>query len=151
LHRWGPTTPRIGPENLETRPRWLACDVSYADPSLVDEFHTNESGMNFEAEFTEGTADPAYVRWKNRDTDTTGVNLDFGEVTGIGAEGYWFSEQADSLMNAISYTVAVLDSNVSVKVRISLSRGEGEPAVTWEDMDEVARAEVRMALEGLKK
>lgn len=151
LHRWGPTTPRIGPENLETRPRWLACDVSYADPSLVDEFATNESGMNFEAEFTEGEATPAYDDWKRRDTDTTGSNLAFGEVTGIGSQGYWFSERADSLMNAVSYTVAVQDSNVSVKVRISLNRGDGEPPVTWEEMDEVAKAEVQLALEGLKK
>ena len=151
LHRWGPTTPRIGPENLETRPRWLACDVSFADPSLVDEFATNESGMNFEAEFTEGEATPAYDDWKRRDTDTTGSNLAFGEVTGIGSQGYWFSERADSLMNAVSYTVAVEDSNVSVKVRISLNRGDGEPPVTWEEMDEVAKAEVQLALEGLKK
>lgn len=151
LHRWGPTTPRTGPENLETRPRRLSCQVGYSAPSTTDEFENNETGLDFEAEFTQDSADPAYVQWKNRDTDTTGSNLDFGDVTGIGTEGYWFSEKSDDLMGGMSYTVAVLDSNVSVKARISLTRADGERPVAWEEMDEVAKAEVQLALEALKK
>jgi hypothetical protein len=151
LTRWS-TTPEGPPEHRETRPTRLFCEAGYSTRSTIDTFEFNEAEIRLEAELTEGTADPGYDRWKRRDTAPTGSDQEAnGKLTGIGSQGYWHWDTGVSLMHEHFYIVAVQDGNVSVRVKISLTRADGEPPVTPEEIDSVARAEVTMALNGLEK
>lgn len=149
LHRWS-STPEGGPVNRETRPTSLSCTVKYATPSTVATYQKNRAQIEFTAEFTEGAADAAYDSWKRHDTHTTGAGLSSGEVTGIGAKGHWHSEVDDAL-SMQRYVVCVQDGNVVVRVLIILWMADGEPPVRRSDLDEVARSEARMALDGLRE
>lgn len=151
LHRWG-STPRQPLEGWKNEPTDLACQASYTAPA-ADQTHYNEIGINFEARFTEAGADPAYDEWKDQDTGATGAGKASGEVTGIGAEGYWHTvvtdpEAGDSYGGG-DYIVAVQDSNVSVRVRIAVLRQPGEPPVSWDEVSAMARSQVQRALDGL--
>lgn len=145
LHKWG-STPRQPLEGWKNEPTDLACQASYTAPA-ADQTHSNEIGINFEARFTEG----AYEEWKDEDTSDTGAGKASGEVTGIGAEGYWHTVSiapGDSYGGG-DYIVAVQDSNVSVRVRIAVLRQPGEPPVSWDEVGAMARSQVQRALNGL--
>lgn len=146
LTRWA-ATPYGTPEHWESPPSRLTCSLRYATPSAVDPYQHNEAGISLDAEFTQD----AYDDWKQRDTATTGAGLASGDVTGLGSRGYWRSETDDTSKTRLSYLVAVQDDNVSVRVRLSLSLGDGEPPVTWEEMNTVVRAEIQLALDALRK
>lgn len=149
LHRWG-STPRQPLEGWKNEPTDLTCQASYTAPA-ADRTHSNEIGINFEARFTEVGADPAYEEWKDQDTGDTGAGTASGEVTGIGAEGYWHTVSiapGDSYGGG-DYIVAVRDSNVSVRVRIPVLRQPGEPPVSWDEVGAMARSQVQRALNGL--
>lgn len=147
LHRWG-STPRQPLEGWKNEPTDLACQASFTAPA-ADRTHVNEIGINFEARFTEG----AYDEWKDEDTGTTGAGLASGEVTGLGAEGYWHSVVTDPAAGDSygggDYIVGVRDSNVSVRVRIAVLRQPGEPPVSWDEVGAMARSQVQRALKGL--
>lgn len=144
LHKWA-TTPRLGPDHWENQPTDLSCQASYIALS-ANQTHYNEAGINFEAAFT----DSAYDEWKDKDTATSGAGATSGKITGLGAEGYWHSEIADTGTVGMDYIVAVRDSNLSVRVRLALLRQPGEPPVTWEEMAAVARPQVEHAMTRLR-
>jgi hypothetical protein len=150
VQRWS-STPKGEPQHFETPPRLLTCGIGYSTLSTIDPNEYNEASVELEVEFTDGAADPAYDRWKRRDTDTTGTGIAFGDITGLGEQAYWFEEKSDTLKYGVSYVIGVLDSNVSVRTRISVYLAEAEPRPSREDMDAVARAEVQKALAGLRK
>jgi hypothetical protein len=153
LTRWA-STPTGTPEHQETRPAasdsgGLKCDVGYAN-STTDEYSMNNARMSVEAEFTDGSAPPFYDHWKHADTVTRGAGAVFGAATGIGSQGYWYSAATGNLVTDMVYVVCVQDGNVSVRVQISLTREEGSPAVSRDDLDPIASAQVRRALDGLR-
>jgi hypothetical protein len=148
LYRWG-ATPRQPADHWENQPTDLSCQASFVTLA-ADQTHYNEAGINFDAAFTQNGADPAYAEWKDEDTTATGAGLASGDVTGLGTEGYWHSEIADTGTVGMSYIVAVRDDNVSVRVRLSLLRQPGEPPVTWEELAAVARPQVEKALAALR-
>ncbi len=149
LHPWG-STPSQPLKGWKNEPTDLTCQVSFK-ALASDQTHYNEIGINVEAWFTEAGAAPAYDAWKDEDTGTTGAGIASGDVAGIGAEGYWHSETtgAGTSYGGGDYIVAVRDSNVSVRVRISLLRQPGEPPVSWDEVSAMARSQVQRALDRL--
>ncbi len=148
LHRWS-STPAGRPVNRESRPASLSCTVKYSTPSEAGTYQNNNAQIEFTAEFTDGPADAAYDSWKHHDTGTTGAGLASGEVTGIGDQGHWHSE-VDEELRMQRYVVCVEDDNVVARVLIILWMADGEPLAGRADLDEVARSEIRMALDRLR-
>ncbi|MGY1898702.1 hypothetical protein [Nocardia gipuzkoensis] len=154
LTKWSPT-PKGAPEHKETRPTAygsgsLKCDAEYTS-ATVGEFSMNKAAMSVEAEFTNGAAAPFYDHWKHDDVETPGAELDSGAVTGIGDQGYWYSEVRGNLVANMTYVVCVQDGNVSVRVRISLTREKDSPVVRRDELDSIARSQVRRTLDGLRE
>lgn len=154
LTQWSPT-PKGAPEHRETRPTAygsgsLKCDVEYTS-ATVGEFSMNKAAMSVEAEFTDGTAAPFYDHWKHADVATPESGSASGEVTGIGNQGYWYSEVRGDLVANMTYVVCVQDGNVSVRVKILLTREKGSPAVRRDELDSIARSQARRTLEGLRE
>ncbi|MFQ6396139.1 hypothetical protein ACLMAJ_22030 [Nocardia sp. KC 131] len=154
LTKWS-ATPRDAPNHQETPPSaydsgGLKCDVGYTS-STGDEFPMNRARLSVEAEFTDGTAPPFYDHWKHSDTVTAEPGSVSGEVTGIGGQGYWHFEVTGNLVAEMAYVVCVQDGNVSVRVKIALTREKGSPAVGRDELDSIARPQVRRALDGLRE
>ncbi|WP_181721686.1 hypothetical protein [Nocardia gipuzkoensis] len=154
LTKWSPT-PKGAPEHKETRPTAygsgsLKCDAEYTS-ATVGEFSMNKAAMSVEAEFTNGAAAPFYDHWKHADVETPGAESDSGAVTGIGNQGYWYSEVRGNLVANMTYVVCVQDGNVSVRVRISLTREKDSPVVRRDELDSIARSQVRRTLDGLRE
>ncbi|MGY1940743.1 hypothetical protein [Nocardia gipuzkoensis] len=154
LAKWSPT-PKGAPEHKETRPTAygsgsLKCDAEYTS-ATVGEFSMNKAAMSVEAEFTNGAAAPFYDHWKHADVETPRAESDFGAVTGIGNQGYWYSEVRGNLVANMTYVVCVQDGNVSVRVRISLTREKDSPVVRRDELDSIARSQVRRTLDGLRE
>ncbi len=156
LTKWS-ANPKGAPTHEEARPSFegaggLSCDVAYT--SAPDgQYSFDTIGMNLAAEFTNGTASPFYDHWKHLDTITrAGPGTATGAVTGVGAQGYWSSEIAENLTLRRAYIVCVQDGNVSVRAKIDLSRDNKlGPAPSWDELDSIARAQVRLALNALKQ
>lgn len=146
------------PEHSETKPTEysggsLECRAGYEEPSVTSKYHDNEADITLDVSFLGNSSysKPDYDSWKQYDTGTTGSGRSSGDVSGIGQQGYWSSKLDDySSFSVLDYTVAVQDSNVSIKVKISIDRGTGE-SVTKEEVSTVAKAQVQKALDGLKK
>ncbi|MEV0061144.1 hypothetical protein [Nocardia sp. NPDC050718] len=154
LKKWS-SDPKGSPEHKETQPTSstggrLSCTADYSSKSPRSKYQTNDAEIDLDVEFNDAYGDPSYTRWKEYDTGTSGSGLASGPVTGIGAEGYWKSETRDVVGPRLTYTVAVADSNVSVKVQITLSRAEGE-TINTDEVATVAKAQAQKALTGLKK
>ncbi|WP_433758022.1 hypothetical protein [Nocardia sp. CA-135398] len=154
LTEWSPT-PKGAPEHRETRPSiygsgGLKCDVGYTS-ATAGEFPMNKAGMRVEAEFTNGTAPPYYDHWMHADVATPEAQSASGAVTGIGNQGYWYSEVRGNLVADMAYVVCVQDGNVSVRVQISLVREQGSPAVRRDELDSIAKSQVRRTLDGLRE
>jgi hypothetical protein len=156
LTKWS-STPKDAPQHHETRPAdhgigVLSCAIRYTSTSTVDKVTTNEAGISLQVEFTNAGAAPTYDHWRQQDTAATGSGLASGEVTGIGAQGYWRSAAGDSTVSTgTSYTVCVQDSNVSVRVMAAVLRAKGEPPGSMDELESIARSQVRLALDGLQK
>ncbi|MFE7802556.1 hypothetical protein [Nocardia sp. NPDC057440] len=154
LHRWS-STPREDPRHREFPPNTsdggnLHCAIRYTSPSTIDDDATvDEAGISLQAQFTGAESAPAYDRWKQTDTAATGAGLASGEVTGIGAQGYWHIATTDT-SNGMTYIVGVHDSNISVRVEVAVLRAKGEPPVNRDDLDTIATNQARQALNGLK-
>ncbi|MGK8491252.1 hypothetical protein [Nocardia asiatica] len=154
LTRWSPT-PKGAPKHEETRPSAYAsgslqCDAEYTS-ATVDKFSLNKAAMSVEAEFTDGTAPPFYDHWKHADVATPAPESESGDVIGIGDQGYWYSEVRGDLVADLTYVVCVQDGNVSVRVRISLTREKGSPVVRRDELDSIARLQASRALDGLRE
>ncbi|WP_157110174.1 hypothetical protein [Nocardia anaemiae] len=129
----------------------LYCALRYTSPSTVpDDAAIDEAGVGLQAQITGADAAPAYDRWKQTDTVTTGSGLASGEVTGIGAQSYWHTATTDT-GNGMTYIVGVQDSNVSVRVEVAVLRAKGEPPVNRDELAGIAENQARRALDGLKK
>ncbi|WP_280273282.1 hypothetical protein [Nocardia wallacei] len=150
LTKWS-AVPKGEPEHAETRPSvygagGLRCVVGYTSSTES----LNKAGMRVEAEFTSGAAPPFYDHWQHSDVVTTGARSASGEVTGIGAQGYWHSEIEGDLVTRTTYVVCVRDANVSVRVALNLNREQGAlPMVSDAELDAIARAQVRRTLDAL--
>ncbi|MBW0274931.1 hypothetical protein ATM97_27390 [Nocardia sp. MH4] len=154
LKKWS-SDPKGSPEHKETQPTSstggrLSCTADYSSKSARSKYQTNDARIELDVEFNDAYGDPSYTRWKEYDTGTSGSGLASGEVSGIGSQGYWKSETRDVVGPRLTYTVGVADSNVSVKVQITLSRAEGE-TINTDEVATVAKAQAQKALTGLKK
>ncbi|MEV2224838.1 hypothetical protein AB0E01_33890 [Nocardia vinacea] len=155
LHRWS-STPREAPVHQEFPPNNsdggnLYCALRYTSPSTIpDDAAIDEAGIGLQAQITGAVAAPAYDRWKQTDTAATGSGRASGEVTGIGAQGYWHIAATDT-SNGMTYIVGVQDSNVSVRVEVAVLRAKGEAPVNRDELAAIAENQVRRALDGLKK
>ncbi|MFI5718019.1 hypothetical protein [Nocardia sp. NPDC051750] len=150
LTRWSPT-PEHAPVHEETLPSGysnglLSCEVSYTSRTddVLAEFSMNEAGMLVEAEIAAGTPSFGHLCTKPA---STGVTI--GEITGLGTRACWISDEFGDLVENIYYTVEVVDGNVGVRVRINLTREQGSPPVSRDEIDRVARSQVRRTLDGL--
>ncbi|MFD4401507.1 hypothetical protein ACFWPH_01960 [Nocardia sp. NPDC058499] len=153
LHKWS-STPDQAPYHHETPPSdddpgRLACQFSYRSQS-GDGVHWNQAAIDLQVEFTARGAAPAYDEWKQQDTAGPGVN--FGEVTGIGSQGYWHTSTSDtSHTTGFDYIVGVQDDNVSLRVRVPILRQHGEPVPNADELGMIARDQARRTLDGLKQ
>ncbi|MFF3228804.1 hypothetical protein ACFYV7_38830 [Nocardia suismassiliense] len=78
--------------------------------------------------------------------------MNFGDITGIGTQGYWHTAVSDSShTTGTDYVVGVQDSNVSVRVRIPILRQHGEPSVNLDELGTIARNQAQQTLNRLKK
>ncbi|MEU1960574.1 hypothetical protein [Nocardia sp. NPDC019255] len=154
LLQWS-STPDQPPSHHETPPSVytpgrLSCQFSYKSLAR-DGVHWNQAAVELSVEFTAAGAAPAYDDWKRQDT-TAGPGSSSGEMTGIGAQGYWHTAVSESsYTTGMDYLVGVQDSNVSVRVRIPILRQHGEPSVNLDELGTVARTRAQQALDGLRK
>ncbi|MEV5836163.1 hypothetical protein [Nocardia sp. NPDC052112] len=154
LHRWS-STPREAPVHQEFPPNNfdggnLYCAIRYTSPSTVpDDATIDEAGIGLQAQITGADAAPAYDRWKQTDTSAAGSGRASGEITGIGAQGYWHTATTDT-SNGMTYIVGVQDSNVSVRVEVAVLRAKGEPPVNRDELATIAENQARRALDGLQ-
>ncbi|MBF6467337.1 hypothetical protein IU427_19430 [Nocardia beijingensis] len=155
LHRWS-STPREAPQHREFPPNNfdggnLYCAIRYTSPSTVpDDATVDEAGIGLQAQCTGPDAAPVYDRWKQTDTGATGPGRASGEVTGIGAQGYWHTATTDT-SNGMTYILGAQDSNVSVRVEVAVLRAKGEAPVNRADLATIAENQARKALDGLRK
>ncbi|MGK8557583.1 hypothetical protein [Nocardia gipuzkoensis] len=155
LHRWS-STPREAPLHQEFPPNTsdggnLYCAIRYTSPSTVpDDATIDEAGISLQVQFTGADAAPAYDHWKQTDTSAAGSGRASGEVTGIGAQGYWHTATTDT-SNGMTYIVGAQDSNVSVRVEVAILRAKGEPPVNRDELATIAENRARKALDGLQK
>lgn len=154
LLQWS-STPDQPPSHHETPPSVytpgrLSCQFSYKSLAR-DGVHWNQAAVDLSVEFTAAGAAPTYDDWKRQDT-TPGAGSSSGEMTEIGAHGYWRTAVSESShTTGMDYLVGVQDSNVSVRVRIPILRQRGEPSVNLDELGAVARNQARQALDGLRK
>ncbi|MBB5917923.1 hypothetical protein BJY24_006835 [Nocardia transvalensis] len=153
LAKWS-STPKGAPEHEETRPSaydagGLKCEIGYTN-STTDRFPMNRARMIVEAKFTNGSAPPFYDHWKHADTATPGPGEESGEIRGLGTQAHWHSEITGDLVKEMSHAVTVQDGNVSVRAKVGLTREKGSPVVSRDELDSVARAQVRRVLGALR-
>ncbi|MEV6774598.1 hypothetical protein AB0N05_38780 [Nocardia sp. NPDC051030] len=155
LTKWSSTS-KGSPTHTETKPTdysggRLECSAGYSGQSSTSKYHTNEADITLDVSFNSAYGKPEYESWKQYDTGTTGSGRSSGDVTGIGSQGYWHAETSDySSFAVLDYTVGVQDSNVSVKVKVSIDRGQGE-TVSKEEVASIAKDQAQKALTALKK
>ncbi|MRH85979.1 hypothetical protein GFY24_00610 [Nocardia sp. SYP-A9097] len=155
LTKWSSTS-KGNPEHSETKPTdysggRLSCTAGYSGQSSTSKYHTNEADITLDVDFNSAYGKPDYDSWKTYDTGTTGSGRSSGDITGLGSQAYWHAETRDySSFTVLDYTVAAQDSNVSVKVKISVDRGSGE-TITKDDVAQIAKDQVQKALNGLRK
>lgn len=150
LTTWSPI-PAGPPQNREVRPGVdgagsLACGLRYTSDNPL-----NRAEILVDVDFTTGDAPPSYDHWKRGDTAKTGEGVESGPITGIGTEGYWHSETLGNLVTDTRYVLAVLDGNVSVRVRLNVSRDKDSSQVHRAELQSIAEAQARKALTGLKQ
>ncbi|MBO0854583.1 MAG: hypothetical protein J2P18_12555, partial [Nocardia sp.] len=122
LSQWA-ANPKGSPTHTETQP------TSYSGGSLRcqlsnkgGEDDTDSADMDLDGDFLSKYGSPEYNSWKDTDTRTTGSGRSSGALTGVGDEGYYAIEQTNySSFVQYDYTCATKASNVSLKVRISLT------------------------------
>jgi hypothetical protein len=124
----------------------LECRFRYSGDNPLD-----TAEVLLDVDFTTGDAPPSYDDWKRGDAAKTGAGAESGPITGIGTEGYWHAETSGDLVTTTRYVPAVLDGNVSVRVRLNVSRDEDSPQVDRADLEAIAEAQARKALTGLKQ
>ncbi|MFD3510536.1 hypothetical protein [Nocardia sp. NPDC058666] len=123
------------------------CDADNKDSGR----NGNSASLSLDVQFkTDSGSESDYARWKNSDTKTTGKGYENGPVSGLGTEAYFASEQQtySSIPNRYIYTVAAIDSNISVKVQIEVSTMSSYDRAS---MATAAESQVRKAMAALKK
>ncbi|WP_067674085.1 hypothetical protein [Nocardia miyunensis] len=151
LKKWS-STPISAPEHREERPGpdgggSLSCRIGYS----TDGDPLQEARILLDVDFTNGSAPPYYEHWEKRETGKIGAGLSSGKVTGLGSEGYWHSEVTGDLVIDTSYIVCVLADNVTVHVQLQFVRDKDVSQVSRDNLDPIARAQVRATLDKLRK
>ncbi|MGW7532114.1 hypothetical protein [Amycolatopsis sp. NPDC054798] len=149
LKKWSPT-PKGQPKHEEIRPSEhdagrLSCQLRYTSDDLL-----NTAEILLDVDFTEGTAPSSYESWKRGTLAKTGEGKASGPVTGIGTQGFWHSEVYGELVADTRYVLCAVDENVSVRVRLNFSRSRDVAQVHRTEVQPIAEAQARKALNGLK-
>ncbi|MBF6173381.1 hypothetical protein [Nocardia blacklockiae] len=151
LRKWAPT-PSGANEHTERQP-----DSSYGGGSLecrasytgAGKYGDDGSDLDFEADFQSKYGTPSFNSWKDYDTKTTGSGRTSGTIAGLGQDAYYsIYEQSYSSFVTMDYTCAVLDSNLSAKVKISI---DSSSATNKEDVGTVCKEQLKKALTALHK
>ncbi|WP_280233163.1 hypothetical protein [Nocardia cyriacigeorgica] len=110
-----------------------------------------DASLSLEVAFdTKYQDEPRYDMWKSFDTGTTGTGYDNGTVSGLGERAYYATEERtySYIPSTLDHIVAVNDSNISVKVEISVSSMD---SFDRDAIDKAARAQVTKVLDALRK
>lgn len=148
LKKWSPTLTGP-PRHEEVRPSVqsagsLSCRIDYSSGDGLD-----TAEIIVDVDFTDGDAPPFYDDWKRGDLAKTGAGLESGPITGVGTQGYWHSETFGDLVINTRYLLAAVDGNASVRVRLTFSRSDDHAQVHRTELEQIAEAQVRKALNGL--
>ncbi|MGW1739679.1 hypothetical protein ACWCPQ_12800 [Nocardia sp. NPDC001965] len=131
----------------------LHCTVHYSN-SPGDEFPMNTAGMRVRAEVVDGSATREYDHCRRTTADLAGNGSEVtsGEFSEIGTRGYWQFE-ADNFGGIVDarYSMCVWDDAAAVQVQIDISREKASPAVGRDQLDPVARSQVRKVLDALRQ
>lgn len=151
LRKWAPN-PKSKPEHTERAPDpkfgggSLSCRVGYDG---AGKYGTNGSDIDLDADFQSKYGEPEFNSWKNYDTKTTGSGRTSGAIAGIGEQAYYATYQQDySSFDTLDYTCAALDSNVSVKVKLSI---QTDSTIDTTEVGNVCKDQLKKALAGLHK
>lgn len=151
LRKWAPT-PDGANEHTERQP-----DASYGGGSLecrasytgAGKYGSDGSDLDFEADFQSKYGTPGFNNWKDYDTKTTGSGRTSGTIAGLGQDAYYaVYEQNYSSFVSTDYTCAVLDSNLSAKVKLSI---DSSSPINKEDVGTVCKEQLKKALTALHK
>ncbi|MBF6087644.1 hypothetical protein [Nocardia cyriacigeorgica] len=110
-----------------------------------------DASLSLEVAFdTKYQDEPRFDMWKQFDTGTTGTGYDHGTVSDIGERGYYATQEHtySYIPSTLDHVVAVNDSNISVKVEISVS---SMSSFDRDGIDAAARAQVKKVLDALRK
>ncbi|WP_280268570.1 hypothetical protein [Nocardia wallacei] len=151
LRKWAPT-PDGTPEHTERQPDStlgggsLECRASYTG---AGKYGDDGSDLDFEADFQSEYGTPDFNNWKDYDTQTTGSGRSSGIITGLGQDAYYaIYEQSYSSFVTLDYTCAVLDSNLSAKVKLSI---DTPTATNKDEVGTACKDQLKKALTALHK
>ncbi|GAB2700199.1 hypothetical protein [Nocardia thraciensis] len=151
LRKWAPT-PDGTPEHTERQPASalsggsLECRASYTG---AGKYGDDGSDLTFEVDFQSEYSTPDFNSWKDYDTQTTGSGRSSGIITGLGQDAYYaIYEQSYSSFVSLDYTCAVLDSNLSAKVKFSI---DTPTATNKDDVGTACKDQLKKALTALHK
>ena len=146
--KWSPV-PDGAPEHTETQPTdysggSLECKSSYTG---AGKYGDDDSDIDFEADFQSDYSGPEFNSWRDYDTQTSGTGRTSGQITGLGQDGYYAStEDSYSSFVTLEYTCAVLDSNLSAKVTLSI---DSATPTDKQQVDTACQDQLRKALTAL--
>ncbi|WP_024801123.1 hypothetical protein [Nocardia sp. BMG51109] len=150
LSKWAPI-PDGAPEHTERQPTSydggsLECKASYTG---AGKYGDDGSDLDLEADFQGEYGSPSFNTWKQMDTQTSGSGRTSGTITGLGQDAYYAAnESIYSSFTSLDYTCAVLDSNLSARVKLSIDT----PSPTnKQEVDTVCKDELKKVLTSLHK
>ncbi|MBF6333249.1 hypothetical protein [Nocardia transvalensis] len=151
LRKWAPN-PKGQPTHTERAP-----DSSFGGGSLdcraayegAGKYGSQGSDLRLEVSFQSQYSSPQFNSWKDYDTKTTGSGRASGTIAGLGEQAYYATyEQNYSSFASLDYTCAVLDSNMSARVQLSV---DTTTPTSKEEVGTVCKDQLRKVLAGLKK
>ncbi|KZM68557.1 hypothetical protein [Nocardia terpenica] len=151
LRKWAPN-PKGTPEHTERQP-----DTNYGGGSLscraqydgAGKYGSQGSDLKLDAGFASLYGTPDFNNWKDYDTKTTGSGRSSGAITGLGEQAYYaVYEQNYSTFTSLDYTCAVLDSNLSAKITLSI---ESATPTNRDDIATTCKDQLKKVLTTLHK
>ncbi|MCM6778568.1 hypothetical protein NDR87_34310 [Nocardia sp. CDC159] len=151
LRKWAPNQ-KGQPEHTERAP-----DANYGGGSLdcraaydgAGKYGSQGSDLKLEVSFQSQYGTPQFNSWKEYDTKTTGSGRDSGPLPGLGEQAYWatYEQTYGSFVN-LDYTCAVLDSNLSAKLKLSV---ETPTATSKDEVGAICKDQLKKAITTLHK
>ncbi|MFF0489338.1 hypothetical protein ACFYTQ_09985 [Nocardia sp. NPDC004068] len=151
LRKWAPNQ-KGQPTHTERAPHEdfgggsLNCRASYDG---AGKYGSQGSDLTLDVSFQSQYGTPEFNSWKDYDTKTTGSGRASGAIAGLGEQAYYATyEQSYSSFVDYDYTCAVLDSNMSAKVKFSI---QTTAAPDKDDLATTCKDQLKKVLAGLHK